>query len=335
MDQKSFHRVFQVVLSVICYQLFFPMAVYGQAWARDMFEITAHDFGTVPRGAKAEYAFEFVNKYEEPVHVASVRSSCKCTLPRVGKGDLKTYEKGSIIAEFNTRAFIGPRAAVVTVVIDRPFYAEVQLTVKGNIRSDIVTEPGEIQFGDVPRGTEKSTSVRVSYAGSTTWKITDVQSANRNLSVRLNPLPNNKGQIEYDMQVRLLESAEAGEFADEIVLVTNDTQYNLVTIPVRGRILPPVVLPDSVELGTVATGNSVQNRIVVTAKKPFQIVKVECDDDRFEFTLPTGERTGHIVPFQFTGGDQVGAFRQKVVIQTSLPEDGTGSTFVTGNVSGK
>ena len=53
----------------------------AQEWAKKMFKVTSHDFGTVARGAKAEFAFEFENIYEEEVHIASVRSSCGCTFP--------------------------------------------------------------------------------------------------------------------------------------------------------------------------------------------------------------------------------------------------------------
>ena len=102
----------------------------AQKWARDMFEVTQHDFEVVPRGAKTEYEFKFTNKYRENVHVSSVRTSCKCTIPRIGKNELKTYEEGSVIAEFKTSDFVGARSAVITVVFDRPFYAELQLIVK-------------------------------------------------------------------------------------------------------------------------------------------------------------------------------------------------------------
>jgi hypothetical protein len=35
----------------------------AQDWARQMFRVTTHDFGTVPRGSKQEFAFEYTNLY--------------------------------------------------------------------------------------------------------------------------------------------------------------------------------------------------------------------------------------------------------------------------------
>ena len=66
---------------------------------------------------------------------------------------LKTYEKGAIVATLNTPSFLGQRGATITVVLDKPFYAEVQLHVSGYIRSDVVFEPGSVQLGDLEQGT--------------------------------------------------------------------------------------------------------------------------------------------------------------------------------------
>ncbi len=81
----------------------------GQEWARKMFKVTEHDFGTVAAGAKAEYRFVFENLYLEEVHVAGVRTSCGCTTPSIENPTLKTYEKGAIVAKFNTPLFRGQR----------------------------------------------------------------------------------------------------------------------------------------------------------------------------------------------------------------------------------
>src|SRR5690606_33660741 len=117
-----------------------------------MFNTRSHDFGTVARGAKAVYHFQVKNIYEEDAHIASVRSSCGCTTPQIVKPYLKTFEVGEIVAELNTVAFMGQKNATLTVVFDKPFYAEVQLQVSGLIRSDVVVTPGDIRLGSVDQG---------------------------------------------------------------------------------------------------------------------------------------------------------------------------------------
>ena len=67
--------------------------------------------GRVARGAKVYHDFVLENSFKEDIHIASVRTSCNCTTPEILKHDLKTWEKGAIRAIFNTRSFVGARAA--------------------------------------------------------------------------------------------------------------------------------------------------------------------------------------------------------------------------------
>ncbi len=308
----------------------------AEDWARKMFTTTSHDFGVVPRGSKTSFEFKLKNSFKENIHIASARSSCACTAPKILKSDLKTYEEGAIIAELNTSSFVGQRSAVVTVVFDRPYYAEVQLIVKGNIRSDIVMEPGEVQFGDVDVGSTKSADVKVSYQGSTNrdWQITDVRSTNQHLSVRLNPQKDKAGRTTYTMTVNLKDSAPFGELRDEIQLITNDSLYNTVTLPIRAAIIPPLsVAPSSIELGTLKVGQSATGRLVLKAKQPFGIKKIDCEDDRFSFKIPDGEKSVLLVPLEFKAGDKVGAFKRTVSVVSTLPDDMAVEVTITGNVS--
>ena len=61
----------------------------AQDWARKMFQKTSHDFGTIARDAKAEFAFVVTNNSKKDVRIAGVRASCGCTTPRVEKSLLK------------------------------------------------------------------------------------------------------------------------------------------------------------------------------------------------------------------------------------------------------
>ncbi|MEZ6133491.1 MAG: DUF1573 domain-containing protein [Pirellulaceae bacterium] len=328
------HRVFLLIFSLALLSSWTAPAVsLGQEWVRDMFTAKEHDFGTVPRGAKAEFEFKLQNKYQENVHIASVRSSCGCTTPRVkdNKTDLKTYEEGTIVCEFNTQSFVGPKSAVVTVVFTQPFYGEMQLNVKGNIRSDIVTEPGLIEFGEVEVKQEKQAQVKVAYNGNQPWEIVDIRCVNDNLKATMDPV-NNNGRPGYIINIRLLDSAPAGDFNEQIVLVTNEPKFNLVTIPVSGTIMPPLRLPVSVELGSLRVGSKAQGRMVVRGKEEFEVTEVTSSDDRFTFTIPKGKRKVHVIPFEFTTGDTEEAFRQKVTVKTSLGEGNSGSTVIGGNI---
>jgi Protein of unknown function (DUF1573) len=303
----------------------------AQDWVKAMFKETTHDFGTVPRGSDAVFEFKFTNKYVEDLHVAAVRSTCGCTVPRIKEADIKTYAEGSIICEFNTKSFVGSKAAAVIVVFTKPYYGEMHLSVKGNIRSDIDIEPGTIEFGDVDKGSTKETQVKIN-AKRPNWEIKDVKSANQHLGVSLEK-SKAPGKSSYNMIVRLKDSAPIGEFTDNIVLVTNEPEYNLVTIPVKGNINPQLVVPGRIDLGSIKVGTPSKSFFVAKSKMPFEIKEVKCEDPRFTFKVPPGKKDKHILTFEFAAGEEVGPFRHNITIVTDLPEDGTASTVVIGNVA--
>src|SRR3954468_17879587 len=63
----------------------------AQQWAEKMFSERAFDFGSVAKAGKVEHQFVITNLYKDDVHIASVRSSCGCTQPRIGKDILKSH----------------------------------------------------------------------------------------------------------------------------------------------------------------------------------------------------------------------------------------------------
>jgi hypothetical protein len=119
------------LLALIVTMLYSPCS--AQEWADKMFTARSYDFGNIARGAKAEFAFELTDLYLEDVHIASVRASCGCTTPRIEKDTLKTYEKGAVIAHINSDRLLGNQGSTITVTIDKPQYAQVQLHVKVHI----------------------------------------------------------------------------------------------------------------------------------------------------------------------------------------------------------
>ncbi len=88
--------MFRPLLSSVAVIFLTASTLPAQDWARKLFATTEHDFGSVARGAKADYAFIMTNNLQDDVHIASVRSSCGCTSPYVenDKRTLKTYENG-------------------------------------------------------------------------------------------------------------------------------------------------------------------------------------------------------------------------------------------------
>lgn len=301
----------------------FGQECFGQEWARKMFETVNHDFGSVARGAKAEHEFVLKNIYLEDIHIASVRSSCGCTTPRITKQWLKTYEAGAIVAHYNTGSFLGRKGATLTVTIDKPFYAQVQLHVTGDIRGDVVFTPGSVQLGSVDEGIAADRKVTISHTGSSRWRILDARSANPHITVEVAGLRQGRGRVSYDLLIHLDENAPAGYVKDHLILVTNDGRATQIPLLVEGRVVPSItVSPSSLFMGVVASGETVTKQLVVRGKRPFRILEITCDDESFEFGIaPDGEpKLVHLVPVTFLAGKGTGKVRKTIRIQTDLGE---------------
>ncbi len=311
-------RTLLVASLVFCFLLSPAMA---QDWAEKMFEVKVHDFGDVARGAKAEFKFPLKNLYVEDVHIASVRSSCGCTSPKIEKETLKSLETGAIVAKINTDRFLGRKGATLTVTIDKPFYAQVQLQDRVYIRSDVVFQPGSVQLGSVDYGTAAQRTVHIAYAGRSGWKIVAVESPNPHLQGEVVQQRRYGNRVRYDLTVRLDQDAPAGYLYEQIILKTNDRNRTQVPLLVEGRIQPGIVVsPSSLFMGTVKPGQQVTKQLVVRGKTPFRILSVTCADERFQFHLSQAQepKTLHLVPVTFSGGESSGKVAGTIRIETDL-----------------
>lgn len=310
---------FPLILTACLLALAFGETSPAAEWARKMFKVTSHDFGTVARGAKSEFAFELTNTYKEDVHIASVRSSCGCTTPQISQDTLKTHESASILATFNTRSFLGNRSATLTVVFDKPFYAEVQLNVTGFIRGDVVFEPGLVNLGTVDQGSMQEQKVEVKYAGRDNWKIVDVRSTSTYYEVELTEKSRGGGRVEYQLLVRLKENAPAGFLSDQLVLVTNDVNSTNIPLQVEAKLNPSIaVSPASLSFGEVAPGQKVTKVVLLRGKKEFKIIGFKCPDNCFQADLPDESKSAQKVTISFTADDKPGKVAQKLELETDL-----------------
>jgi len=297
--------------------------LFGQQWARDMFETTSHEFGSVARGAKAEFHFVLKNVYMEDVHISGAHSSCGCTSVRVAKPLLKTYEKGAIVASVNTERFTGHKGATITVTFDKPFPATVQLHVSSYIRGDVVFDPGSVQFGAVDQGTAVEKNVTVKCSGRPDWRIVDVTSTNPHVSAEIKETERGMGRVAYELLVRLDEDLPPGPVHDCLMLVTNDRTAPQIPLAVEGIVESGIMVsPPSLFMGVVQPGQKVSKQVVVRGKKPFRIVSVTCDGGCFEFdtSAQTDPKTLHLIPVMFVAGDKPGKVLQTIRIETDVEE---------------
>lgn len=315
------------------FALLFSGTVSAQEWAKKMFKETEHDFGVVARGAPTEYRFVFQNIYKEDIHIAGVRSSCGCTSPRVEKTLVKTWEESEIICRYNTHSFLGAKGATVTVTIDRPYFAEIQLQVKGNIRGDVMFDPNLVNFGTVDPAATETQKVNINYSGGRSgWAIKDVRSANSYFGVRLKETSRIGGRVGYEMTIELKPGSPEGYFQDSLTVVTNDQANPRVTLPIQGNIASTSLVnlsPSLVSFGVVQSGEAATERLIVRSKEPFTIKSVKSSSPLVTFGDVSSEaKTLHLVPVKL-GATAAGDMKGTITVETSL---GTATCDVSASV---
>ena len=310
--------MFRILTSAALLAVAAAAPVRAEDWALKMFDAQKHDFGKVARGAKCEYHFKFRNPYVETVHVASVRSSCGCTTPTVSKQSLETYDEASIVARFNTDQFLGQRGATLTVTIDKPFYAEVQLQVSGYIRSDVILSPTGVDFGSIDVGQGAERTIDVSYAGRADWQVTGVRSGSPYLEGKVSELSRGGGQVRYQLHVTLKPGAPAGYLKEQVLLQTSDSRAPELPVDVEGKIAAALTVNPALFLGVVQPGQKVTKMITVMSKKPFKITDVTAGDSSLTFQVPDKAAVVHRLPVVFTAGSRPGNVNYKIKIATDL-----------------
>jgi len=290
-------------------------AIAGQtsSWAEQMFEKRSHDFGVVARASDVNYRFKITNPLETPVHIASVRTTCGCSAAQPSQNTLASGETAYIEVKMNTLRFTRRKDSNLVVTFDTPYYAEIYLPITAYIRTDVVLDPGSAAFGAVDQGSESERKISVAYAGRNEWTIKEVRTQNEFVQARVVETFRGGGRVNYDLYVTLKPTAPAGALRQQITLVTDDQNNPYVPVLVEAKVEADItVTPAVVSLGMLQPGQSKTVNIVVKAKKPFEIEKIEADSDQpvFHARLPKSSQMVHLFPLTVTSPNTPGTFTQ-------------------------
>ena len=257
---------------------------------------TLHEFGTVARSAKTEHRFAITNIYNQPLEVIAVRASCGCTTPIIEDKVIAPGQVGYILARFNTGTHTGQKQATLTVTLGKPAHRELQLTVKGYIRSDIVFNPGELNFGTVTEGESKMLEADLAYAGRSDWQVLGITANAPFIKPSIKEVSRGNGQVAYKISAELIGSAPAGPLNFQVVLQTNDNRLKQVPIAVLGQVQSQLeVNPQMLSLKNLKAGETIEERFVLKGIKPFKVLEVEAKDVEIEFQPTEEAKQAHII----------------------------------------
>jgi hypothetical protein len=302
-------------------------SVKADAWTDALFPETKHDFGMVPRGVKVKHDFLLVNRLSESITIVNLRPSCGCTSGRALAATVAPGQTTVIEAEMDTRNFVGPKATVlfVTLITASGREAEARLAVSSHILSDIVLNPGAIDFGTVKRGQSPSQVLTIDRINGPDWRFTRMVSASRSLNAQLVETARKNGAVSYALSVSLKPDAPTGALRDELRLFSNDPESPSIPIMVSAVIRGDLTAAPSVlSLGQVHSSAGAQGRFIVRASRPFAIKSIEGAGDGFLTSSPDATRQAtHVVTVAYKpeDGTALGDIRRVFRVHTDLPDE--------------
>jgi hypothetical protein len=300
-------------------------SVQAAVWTDALFPQNRHDFGLVPRGAKLKYDFLLVNRLTEPVTILGLRPSCGCTSGKASASVVEPGQSAVIEAQMDTRNFVGAKSTVlyVTLMTSSGREAEAGLGITAQILSDIVFNPGSIDFGTVVRGQAPTQVLTIDRINAEGWRFERMVSGSRVINAQLVETGRKGGAVSYTLSVSLKPEAPAGPVRDEIRLISNDPETPsipiLVTASVRGDL---TAAPSVLALGQVDSSASVQGRFIVRGSRPFTIQSIEGAGDGFSASAPKGGRQATqmvTVAYKPDEGTTRGDIRRVFRVHTDLP----------------
>jgi hypothetical protein len=307
----------------------------AQDWLAAAFPERAFDFGTVARGSKIRHTFKLVNRTDQEIHISDWRTKCGCTEVRVGAREIPPGTQTVIDAVIDTTKFQGYKASGLTLVIDRPMLAEVELNLTCFIQGEIVLNPGQVDFGNVRRGTKPTVTLTMNYYGARPdFAVERMQTRSGDVSARVESHGQSPGGLrQFVLTASLSSSTPSGLVRDEITLVTNDPSIPTIPISVTGKVESEVtVSPSVLNLGRVRAGAVVKKTILVRSSKPFKLTDLKPSDDELSATPdPEGSRPLHTVNLTFKAPARSGPYHATCEIATDLKDEPTAkfSAFAT------
>lgn len=293
----------------------------AENWYDTIIPEKSHDFGTVARGSKVRHVFRVVNTTNEDVHIADYRTKCGCTDVKLGARDVPPGTQTTIEVTLDTTRFQGYKPSGLTLIFDRPQYVQVDLNLSSFIRADVMLSPGGVDFQTVPRGSNGTQTLNLTYYGAKAdWAVTKLTTITEHVSAELREVNRVPGTVQYQLTATLHPTTPPGHFRDEITLSTNDPDSPTIPISVSASVQAALtVAPGILNLGRMRPGQSIKKTVLVRGSKPFKVTGATCPKP----DLTAAAALGEAKPFQtvtvtFTAPSAPGPYNATLEIATDI-----------------
>lgn len=318
-----------------------------EAWAVAMVssdQLTGKDplrinYKSVARGQDVTFKFRLTNLYTQAIQVTNLATSCGCISWEENRGGsmlstpivIPSGKEATVTLRLDTIRHQGEqknKKATITVVnteSGKPGLAEI--LVEGYIRSDVVLQPGSVNFGSVSPEATAEQHIAVNYAGRSDWRIVTARCNSPHLNVDVVEKLRGNGLVNYDVVVKLKETAPVGQLRDQLIIVTDDANNPQIPIQVDARIEPEYQVQVSSFSGDLIPGKPAQTRVFVrytkNPPKPFKIEKLERtrQEETIKVEKSSDMRAFHQMVLTITPPNEPGDFEEEFFVTISGREE--------------
>ena len=341
-------RLFAITLVLLALAAPFAVAQEETKGPRLTLVEPLKDFGTVPKGAKIEWAFSVKNTGTTDLEIIAAKPTCGCTVANFDKV-IKPGETGKVSAVVDTHTFVGPITKAVTLETNDPAAPNAQVTITAVVRPYVEAYPaGYVRYTMLQGDVEKQ-SVTLYSEEETPFEILKVESPQNWIKADLKKLegldvvPNigREKQNQYRLDVTVGgPDATIGPIAEKIKILTNSKNQPEYTVSVNGVIRPTIrVEPTALNFGEVAATDTAATRTIMlrsnNLKTPeiFKVMNVESTAPGVVVSYaPTANRGEFEVTVKVDKAAKPGALDGTVTIQTNDKVNSTVTIPVKGIV---
>jgi hypothetical protein len=204
------------------------------------------NFGAMAVYESRTHLFTVKNEGEVPLKMTLGKTTCKCTLSALKKGELGPGETSEIELEWHPIEAIPDFRQTAEIHTNDPDNSTIKLVVTGRVESRFVVEPHEeMNAGDIAENVPSHVNGVVRSAALDSFKINEVTTSKPQLQATVEPLPpeeleKSKSKSGYRVKATVSPDVPIGEFFESIDLHTDIDGGTKIRLKVRALRRGPI-----------------------------------------------------------------------------------------------
>lgn len=248
----------------------------------------AIDFGVLSQGAIRKIEVALYNDGSAPLEIQKVDSDCGCTVPKLADSLLSPGERTVMNVTLSTRTFSGKIVKHVFLQTNDPASPRAALTLTATVRVPLTCRPTAIDFGALPRGTEKRETIRIKVGRGESLALDSLAFPTRLVTTETRALADGDSLVQ-EIDVRLRPDAPAGPIHATAHIYTSHPAGRDLAIQLTGQVIGAFQIePSAFSFGQFRQGTARERSVRLSAYGgPHRVLGAVCTDPRLSATVRT------------------------------------------------